>query len=54
MIGTLDAVKAVYQSQLGPLVAARNLGMGLLNAAGPLKDLVVGYASSNASASKVL
>ena len=54
MIRTLDTVKAVYQSQFMPLAVARNMGMGVLNNAGVLKDLVVGYASSNASASKII
>ena len=54
MIRTLEMVKATYQSQFAPLAAARNLGMGILNSAGPLKDLVVGYASSNASPLKIV
>jgi ubiquinone biosynthesis monooxygenase Coq6 len=53
MIRTLEAVKAVYQSQFTPLAVARNMGMGILNSVGALKGLVVGYASSNASASKI-
>lgn len=48
MIRTLDAVKALYQTQFAPVALARNLGMDLLNAFGPLKTAIVGYASSNA------
>ncbi|UPR03532.1 ubiquinone biosynthesis monooxygenase COQ6 [Chloropicon primus] len=53
MIRTLDAVKSLYQSQYTPLALTRNLGMDILNNSGPLKDAIVGYASSNATAKKI-
>ena len=54
LISALDAVKVIYQSQATPLALARNWGMGILNSSDLLKNLIVGYASSNADASKII
>ena len=53
MIRSLDAVRALYQSESPYVEAARSLGMDLINGFGPLKQVFVGFASSNAAAADI-
>ncbi|KAL6752551.1 hypothetical protein V8C86DRAFT_585190 [Haematococcus lacustris] len=45
MTASLDGLRQTFAMQSAPFAAARNLGLGLLNAAGPLKTAIMKYAS---------
>ena len=53
MIRSLDAVRALDQSESPYVEAARSFGMDLINGFGPLKQVFVGFASSNAAAADI-
>ncbi len=44
MMGALDSLKRVFGVQAAPIAAIRSAGLGLLNAAAPVKNSIMRYA----------
>ena len=44
MITALDTIKSAFALQAAPLAAARNLGLSLINATGPVRNGIMRFA----------